>query len=38
MAAARGDKFLEIPANVRRLLILEFGNAIKIIVEKRRDV
>ena len=43
MAAARGDKFIEILANVLRRLILEsiflrvqFGNAI--IVEKRRDM
>ena len=47
MAAARGDKFIEILANVLRLLILEsislreqLGNAIRIIApaEKRRDV
>ena len=46
MAAARGEKpFIEILANVLRLLILEsislreqLGNAIRIIVEKRRDV
>ena len=44
MAAARGDKFIEM-ANVLRLLILEtislckqLGNAIRIILEKRRDV
>ena len=43
MAAARGDKFIEILANVLRRLILEsiflreqFGNAI--IVEKRKDM
>ena len=42
MAAARGDKCIEILANVLRLLILESislceqlaGNAIRIIVEK----
>ena len=41
MAAARGDKCIEILANVLRLLILEsislreqLGNAIRIIVEK----
>ena len=45
MAAARGDTFIEILANVLHLLILEsislrelLGNAIRIIVEKRRDV
>ena len=45
MAAARGDKFIEILANVLRLLILEtislrkqLGNAMRIILEKRRDV
>ena len=45
MAAARGDKFIKILANVLRLLILEsislreqLVNAIRIIVEKRRDV
>ena len=45
MAAARGDKFIEILANVLRLLILELislceqlGIAIRIIVERRRDV
>ena len=45
MAAARGDKFVEVLANVLRLLILEsislreqLGNAIRIIVEKRKDV
>ena len=45
MAAARGDKFIEILANVLRLLILEtisvrkrLGNAIRIVLEKRRDV
>ena len=44
MAAARGDKFIEILANVLRLLILEsislreqLGNAIRIIVKKKRD-
>ena len=44
MAAARGDKFIEILANVLRLLILEsislrkqLENAIRIIVENRRD-
>ena len=45
MAATRGDRFIEILANVLCLLILEsislreqLGNAIRIIVEKRRDV
>ena len=45
MAAARGDKFIEILAKFLRLLILEtislrkqLGNAIRIILEKRRDV
>ena len=45
MAVVRGDKFKEILANVLRLLILEsislreqLANAIRIIVEKRRNV
>ena len=45
MARARGDKFIEILANVLRLLILEsissheqLENEIGIIVEERRDV
>ena len=43
MAAARGDKFIEILANVLRLHILESISVRKqlrnaIIVEKRRDV
>ena len=45
MAAVRGDKFIEILANVLRLLILEsislreqLGNAIRIIFEKRKSV
>ena len=45
MALARGNKFVEILANVLRLLILEsiscreqLENAIGTIVEERRDV
>ena len=45
MAAVRGDKFIEMLANVLRLLILEsislreqLGNAIRIFVEKGREV
>ena len=45
MALARGNKFIEMLANVLRLLILEsiscreqLVNAIGFIVEERRDV
>ena len=45
MVAGGGDKFIEILANVLRFLVFEsislleqLGNAIRIIVEKRRDV
>ena len=40
MAAARGDKFIDILANVLRLFISlreQLGNAIRIIVEKRKE-
>ena len=46
MAAARRDKFIGILANVLRLLYIlesislreQLGNAIRIVVERRRDV
>ena len=46
MAAARGDKFIEILANVLRLLILESislreqlpGTQLELLSKKRRDV